>query len=118
MDINISAKQMELTEALKTHIFERMNRIKKYSDHKLSAEVYLGVEKYRNKIHAIVKGKKFQINSETEDPDSMYKAIDLCVEKLVKQLRRGKHLTNEKRSSKDSIKQMDLSEPVAEEDLD
>ncbi|OGG95458.1 MAG: ribosomal subunit interface protein [Candidatus Lambdaproteobacteria bacterium RIFOXYD12_FULL_49_8] len=90
MEITISAKHMELTDALKNHVEERVIRIKKYSEHRLSADIHLGVEKHRHQIHATVKGAGATYNSEAEDPQSMYKAIDLCVDKLEKQLRRSK----------------------------
>ncbi len=51
---------MELTPSLKSHVNERMVRLKKYTDHNLNVAVFLGVEKYRNMIHASVKGKGFQ----------------------------------------------------------
>ena len=105
MDIIISAKHMELTPALKSHVDERMVRLKKYTDQNLNIEVYLGVEKYRKKIHAVVKGKGFQLNSEAEEPDSMYKAIDMCVDKLEKQLRRGKHQSSNKSIDKESVRE-------------
>ena len=104
MDVTISAKHMELTPSLKSHVNDRMTRLKKFTDHPMNIDVFLGVEKYRKKIHASVKGKGFQINSEAEEPDSMYKAIDLCVEKLEKQLRRGKHNVQEKKHDKSTIR--------------
>lgn len=105
MDIIISAKHMELTPALKTHVDDRMVRLKKYTDQNLIVDVYLGVEKYRKKVHAVVKGNGFQLNSEAEEPDSMYKAIDLCVDKLEKQLRRGKHQSANKTMDKESVRE-------------
>ncbi|OGH03855.1 MAG: ribosomal subunit interface protein [Candidatus Lambdaproteobacteria bacterium RIFOXYD2_FULL_56_26] len=101
MDISISAKHMELTEALKAHVNERMIRVKKYSDHRLTAEVHLGVEKHRNMIHCTVTGSGTTYNSEAEDPQNMYKAIDLCVEKLEKQMARSKKSQKAGESLKD-----------------
>lgn len=105
MEVQISAKHMELTDALRNHIVERMGRIKKYTDDRLTADIHLGVEKYRHHIHATVKGHGSFLNSEAEDPDSMYKAIDLCVEKLEKQLKKNKASQHEKRGGKDTIRQ-------------
>lgn len=113
MDLQISAKHMELTDSLRNHITERMGRIKKYSDSKLKADVHIGVEKYRNHIHATVKGKGPVLNSEAQDPDSMYKAIDLCVEKLEKQLRRGKMAAHhEKKVGREKVRQDQIAEEV------
>jgi putative sigma-54 modulation protein len=117
MDVTISAKHMELTPSLKSHVNERMIRLKKYTDHHMNVDVSLGVEKYRNKIHASVKGKGFKINSEAEEPDSMYKAIDLCVDKLETQLRRGKHNPKAKKINKKTIRTTDTEEELSDESL-
>jgi len=105
MDVSISAKQMELTDALKNYVTERISRVKKYTDFNLNANITLGVEKHRNHIHAIIKGNGFYLNSEAEDPASMYKAIDHCVEKLETQLRRGKFSFHGKKIGKESLRQ-------------
>ncbi len=111
MEVNISAKHMELTDALRNHIHERLGRIKKYSDAKIFAEIHLGVEKYRNHIHAVVKAKATTLNSEAQDPDSMYKAIDLCVDKLEKQMRRSKDaIHHEKKVGKEKARQGQIAE--------
>ena len=110
MDISISAKHMELTEALKTYVNERFNRVKKFTDHNLNAEIFLGVEKHRKQIHATIKGKGFLLNSKAEDPSSMYRAIDQCVDKLEKQLRRSKFTYHDKKQGKESIRTKTFSE--------
>ena len=115
MDVSISAKHMELTEALKTYVTDRINRVKKYTDHNLNAEIFLGVEKHRNHIHATVKGKGFYLNSNAEDPSSMYKAIDQCVDKLEKQLRRGKYNYHDKKLGKETIRGKSLPDAVADD---
>ncbi len=114
MDLNISAKHMELTDGLKQHIEERMGRIRKYTDAPLHAEVHIGVEKYRNHIHATVKGKGAALNSEAQDPNSMYKAIDLCVEKLEKQMRRNKkNIYHDKKVGKEFLRKQQIAEKVS-----
>jgi len=102
---------MELTDALRTRIVERMGRIRKYTDSMVQAEIHLGVEKYRNHIHATIKGKGQVLNSEAQDPDSMYKAIDLCVSKLEKQMRRKKNsMYHEKKVGKEYLRQIQIAE--------
>jgi len=117
MEVIISAKKMELTPSLKSHVNERMIRLKKYTDHNMNVDVSLVVEKFRNKIHASVKGKGFKINSDAEEPDSMYKAIDLCVEKLETQLRRGKHNPKSKKIDKTTIRTNSIDEDSSDESL-
>ncbi len=105
MDVAISAKHMDLTDALKNYVTERMSRVKKYTDYNLNADISMGVEKHRNHIHATIKGNGFYLNSEAEDPASMYKAIDQCVDKLEKQLRRGKFSYHEKKQAKEEFRE-------------
>ena len=104
MEVTISAKHIELTPSLKEHVNAKMSRLKKYTDHNMNVEVFLGVEKFRNKVHVSVKGKGFQIDSEAEKPDSMYRAIDQCVDRLETQLRRGKHNPYQKKNDKQTIR--------------
>ena len=111
MEVNISAKHMELTDALKNHIEDRIARIKKYTDSKLYADIHLGVEKHRNHIHATVKNKAETLNSEAQDPDSMYKAIDMCVDKLEKQMRRAKKsVHHDKKVGKEKAREGQIAE--------
>ncbi len=112
MDVSISAKHMDLTDALKDYVTERLSRVKKYTDFNLNADIFLGVEKHRNQIHATVKGNGFYLNSEAEDPASMYKAIDQCVDKLEKQLRRGKYNYHDKKKGKEIERQSIISKHV------
>jgi putative sigma-54 modulation protein len=111
MDVSITAKQMDLTDALKNYVTERMSRVKKFTDFNLTANVSLGVEKHRHHVRATIKGNGFYLNSGAEDPASMYKAIDQCVDKLEKQLRRGKYNYNEKKAGKENIREKVLTSP-------
>ena len=110
MDVSITAKHMDLTDALKNYVTERIARIKKFTDFNLNANISLGVEKHRHHVHAIIKGNGFYLNSGAEDPASMYRAIDICVDKLEKQLRRGKYNYHDKKTGKESIRQMSLTD--------
>ena len=118
MDVSITAKQMDLTDALKNYVTERVSRVKKYTDFNLNANISMGVEKHRNHIHAIIKGNGFYLNSEAEDPASMYKAIDQCVDKLETQLRRGKFNYHDKKVGKESIRQKAFGQTPTSRQLD
>jgi len=108
MDVIISAKKMDLTDALKGYVEERMERISKYSDRDFSAEVHLSVEKHRHHIHASLKMNNNQLDSDAEDPASMYKAIDLCVDKLEKQVRKQKNDHHGRKVAKEEMRQQTL----------
>lgn len=115
MDVTISAKQMELTDALRNYTEDRVARLTKFSDHKLTADVHLGVDKHRHHIHITIKGKGHYFNAETEDPSNMYKAIDVAVDKLEKQFRRGKHDHHNAKLHKEARRQNVLAPETVEE---
>ena len=109
MDIVISAKHMELTDALKNYVEERLHRLTKFTDQNLKADIHLVADKHRHHIHSVIKGGGIYMNSEAEDPANMYKAIDQCVDKLEKQFRRGKQGHGEKKKGKEAQRQEAMS---------
>ncbi|KAK3603998.1 hypothetical protein CHS0354_026794 [Potamilus streckersoni] len=74
MDIRITAKQMELTTALRDYVNTRFSRINKFGDMFSAAEVHLDSEKREQKVTANLKGGKKHFFSEAVDPADMYKA--------------------------------------------
>ena len=90
MEIKITAKQMELTEAMKEYVETRIHRLDKFENNFTLVDVHLFSEKHEKKITANVKGTKKTLFSEAHDTSNLYKAIDACVDKLEKQIRRGK----------------------------
>ena len=111
MDVTISAKHMELTEALRNYTEERVSRVTKFSDDNLKADVHLGVNKHRHHIHIKIVGNGYNFNAEAEDPANMYKAIDMAVDKLEKQFRRGKqdHHTAKRHKEAKRTSELDVS---------
>lgn len=85
MQINISGHHVEVTDALRTYVNEKLDRLARHYDHITDITVILTVEKLIQKAEArinIAKGDVFA-NSESED---MYAAIDLLTDKLNRQL--------------------------------
>ncbi|MBL0691098.1 MAG: ribosome-associated translation inhibitor RaiA [SAR324 cluster bacterium] len=95
MEIKISSQKFELTEALKQHINKKISKLDRYESFFTLAEVHIEVEKYRNIARILIKGGGGeQIFSEVIDKDSMYKAIDLCAQKIEKQIIQSKKHPN------------------------
>jgi putative sigma-54 modulation protein len=85
MQINISGHHVEVTDALRTYVNEKLDRLARHYDHITDITVILTVEKLVQKAEArinIAKGDVFA-NAESED---MYAAIDLLTDKLNRQL--------------------------------
>lgn len=90
MNIRISAQKIELTDSMKHVIEEKFSKIGRFGRRILYAHVYLDVEKTRHGVNAVLKSREKIWNAEAEDPNNLYKAVDECVRRLEKQIRRAK----------------------------
>lgn len=89
MQVQFTARHMELTDALKKHTENKIDKLKRYMDMIVEAHVTLSVEKYRHRAEITLKGKKNTVSG-VEVSDDMYLSIDKVLEKLENQLRRSK----------------------------
>ncbi|MEE1923112.1 ribosome-associated translation inhibitor RaiA [Pseudomonas sp. 148P] len=89
MQVNISGQHVEVTEALRTYIGEKLARLERHYDRITNVQVILKVEKLQQKIEATLQipGGEVVANAEHED---MYAAIDLLTDKLDRQLKKHK----------------------------
>ena len=99
MQVQFTARHMELTEALKSHTQAKLEKLKRYMDLIVEAQVTLSVEKYRHKAEITIKGKKTTVWG-MEVSGDMYQSIDKVFEKLEKQLRRKKDRRIAKRTGR------------------
>lgn len=84
MDIIVSARHMELTEAMKNSAIGSLQGIN-HSDQLTKAEVVLDTDHNKFIAEIIVHGSKTNIEAKAE-MDDMYAAIDKAVNRLQKQL--------------------------------
>ena len=95
---------MEMTDALKIHVEDRLEKLRSHFDRDMDANVVLSVEKHRHiaeiSIHANT--QRFQGKESSQD---MYKSIDAVIDKLDTQIRRSK-----KTQRHDSLKHQEAAE--------
>lgn len=89
MNLKISGHHIELTDALRDYVKEKLARVERHFDHLLSAEVILSVEKLRQKAEATIHASGHNLHAEAVNTD-MYAAIDLMIDKLDQQTRKHK----------------------------
>lgn len=91
MQISVTFRQLEPSDALKTYVTERLKKFKRYLDGPLEAHVVLGLEKFRHLADITINNNGRLVKGREENAD-MYAAIDLVVDKIDMQLRkhRGK----------------------------
>lgn len=96
MQINLSGHHLEITDALRSYVNEKLERLERHFDHVLDIQVILSVEKLNHKAEATmhVSGNSIHANSVEED---MYAAIDTLVDKLDRQVIKHKEKLQDRR---------------------
>ncbi len=91
MQIEISGHNVEITEALRTYVTEKMQRIERHFENLTSAHFVLKLEKLVHSAEGTIHvgGRTNAIHAEAEAED-MYAAIDELSDKLDRQVRRHK----------------------------
>jgi len=87
--LTLTARHLELTEALKTYVEEKIRRIERYTVKPVSAMVTLMIERYRHivDISLNIHGAFVQAKGESNE---MYSSIDKAVEKIERQMKKYK----------------------------
>lgn len=94
MNLRINSHHVEVTPAMKTHLEEKVVRIKKHFDQVIDISAMLVVDKAKEKnlrqtaeLTLHIKGKDLHAEAHHED---LYQAIDAAVDKLDKQILKHK----------------------------
>jgi putative sigma-54 modulation protein len=101
-DVIVSGIHLELTEALKSNVREKMGRLFRHESQIVRIKVELECDRQHDHAHKfIVKGHIIihgpDINA-TVEADDCYKAIDLLVDKLDQGIRKRHGLHKDKRN--------------------
>lgn len=85
MQVSVTGRHVEVTEAMKQHVEDKISKLKRHFDHVTDIHVILTVEKLQQKAEATVQisGAKLFADDVQED---MYAAIDNMVDKLDRQI--------------------------------
>ncbi len=95
----ISGKNIDVTEGLKTAVYEKIGKLERYFTPETEIHVTLSVEKERQKIEVTIPMKGNIIRAEQVSTD-MYVSIDLVEEVIERQLRKYKNkLIQQKQAS-------------------
>jgi putative sigma-54 modulation protein len=87
MQISVTFRQIEPSEALKNYVTDRLNKFKRYLDGPVEAHVVLGLEKFRHLADVTIDNNGRIIKGKEENND-MYAAIDLVMDKIDMQLKK------------------------------
>ena len=89
MNYIISGKNIEVTEGLKSAVYEKLGKLDKYFTDETEVQVTFSVEKERQKIEVTIPVKGTVIRAE-QVSDDMYVSIDLVEEVIERQVNRYK----------------------------
>jgi len=92
MQLTISGHQVELTDALKSYVETRFQKLERHFDGIGSAQVVLTVEKQRQIAEATIHVSGADLHASAEQAD-MYAAIDTLSDKLDRQILKHKEKT-------------------------
>lgn len=99
MNYIISGKNIDVTEGLKSAVYDKLDRLEKYFTSETDVQVTFSVEKERQKIEVTIPMKGNIIRAE-QVSDDMYVSIDLVVEVIERQVNRyKKKLIDQKQSA-------------------
>jgi putative sigma-54 modulation protein len=106
MQLQVTFRKMEASDALKDYARDKLSRMEKYLDATMETNVVLSVEKFRHiaDVTILCNGLKINAQEQTED---MYSAIDMVVDKLERQIKRSRqkiksHKTTKRSRTKDA----------------
>lgn len=109
MNIATTFKNIPSSDALKSHIEKKLNKLDKMLDSPAEAQLVLSEEKLRSiaEINLTCNKLKIHARSDAED-NNMYLAIDSLAEKIRAQISKFKekqrrHLAGDKQSIKDEV---------------
>ena len=90
MNISISGRHMEVTDALRAYIEKKIARLSKFHHRISEMEVVLGAEGQNLKVELIVKADHHQPFVVHQTREDAYACVDEVVDKIERQLRRHK----------------------------
>lgn len=89
MQVTTTFRHMEQSEALKSYAEEKLERVVKYIDEPISAQVFFTVEKIRHIVEIVISGRGITTKA-SDATNDMYAAVDAVLDKIERQLKRYK----------------------------
>ncbi|MDG6777416.1 ribosome-associated translation inhibitor RaiA [Thiomicrorhabdus sp. zzn3] len=105
MQINITGHHVEVTDALRDYVTEKMSKLERHFDHVTNVHVILTVEKQNQKAEATVHVSGTDLFAQ-HDTDDMYASIDGLIDKLDRQIIKHKEKIGDHKQKSGGVKNM------------
>lgn len=96
MQLNVSGHHVEVTEALRNYVSQKLERLERHFDRITNMTVILSVEKQRQKAESTIHVSGGEIYADAEH-DDLYAAIDMLADKLDRQLIKKKEKKHDRK---------------------
>lgn len=96
MNIQITARNIDLTDAIRQYAEKKVSKLEKYFDHITEANVLLEVQKNVHIVEVLLSAKGVFMKG-LEKSEDLYASIDLAVDKIEKQLVKYKEKLKDKK---------------------
>jgi len=96
MQTSVTFKNLEPSEALKSYVKNKLEKLDKLLDNPAEASVVLSVEKIHHITEIKLTGDRLNVNCR-EKTDDMYSSIDKALDKLEKQIKKNKQKVRQHR---------------------
>ncbi|MGD9212978.1 MAG: ribosome-associated translation inhibitor RaiA [Desulfobacteraceae bacterium] len=97
MQTSVTFKNLDPSETIKSYVCDKLNRFDKFLYSSAEANVVLSVEKFRHIAEVNINGDRMTFVGK-EETDDMYSAIDIVLDKIEKQIKRGKQKFRDRRA--------------------
>lgn len=105
MQINITGHHVEVTDALRDYVNEKLKKLERHFDHVTNVHVILEVEKQDQKAEATVHVSGADLFAD-HTTDDMYASIDGLIDKLDRQIIKHKEKMNDHKKKSGGVKNM------------
>ena len=89
MQLSITGHHLDITEALRSYVTDKLQKLERHYDHITNAHVVLSVDKLRQRAEATIHISGAEVFAES-DCDDLYAAIDKLTDRLDRQILKHK----------------------------
>jgi len=90
MEMTVTFRHLEPSDALKDYAMDKVSRIEKYLSNITEVHIILSHEKRANTAEVIVHANRAKITAKETHEDNMYASIDLVADKIERQVKKHK----------------------------
>ena len=108
MQVNLTGHHVDITDALRAYVDEKIARLERHFDHVTNVHVILSVEKLVKKAEATVHIAGADVFADSTHED-MYAAIDSLVDKLDRQVLKHKEKIKKHRGNNSGRESIEIA---------